>query len=244
MTPTAWIPYCGAAPQPWELAGRWNLDPALLAALALGAAGLLLWRRGAAPRWLIIAALGLLIVAFVSPLCALASGLFSARTVHHLILTSLAAPLLAWALPAPGRPRLLVWTGASVLVFWLWHLPGAYAAALSSDAVYWLMQLSLLGAAVGFWLQVRAASAPAATLGLAGVMVQMGLPAAVLTFAPQALYAPHFTGPQAFGLTSLEDQQLAGLILWVLGAAPYLLAALARMYGALEGDGRRRPASA
>ncbi len=226
MTPTAWIPYCGAAPQPWELAGRWNLDPALLAALALGAAGLLLWRRGAAPRWLIIAALGLLIVAF------------------HLILTSLAAPLLAWALPAPGRPRLLVWTGASVLVFWLWHLPGAYAAALSSDAVYWLMQLSLLGAAVGFWLQVRAASAPAATLGLAGVMVQMGLPAAVLTFAPQALYAPHFTGPPAFGLTSLEDQQLAGLILGVLGAAPYLLAALARMYRALEGDGRRHPASA
>ena len=32
--------------------------------------------------------------------------------------------------------------------FWLWHAPGVYAAALTSTAVYWLMQLTLLASAI------------------------------------------------------------------------------------------------
>src|SRR3546814_5393323 len=42
-----------------------------------------------------LAAIALLAVLFISPFCALTSALFSARVVHHVLLTACAAPLLA-----------------------------------------------------------------------------------------------------------------------------------------------------
>src|SRR3546814_8755034 len=80
---------------------------------------------------------------FISPFCALTSALFSARVVHHVLLTACAAPLLAAAIDA-GRYRLpgglAAWTALHALIFWLWHAPPAYAWALSSDVAYWMMQ--------------------------------------------------------------------------------------------------------
>ena len=55
---------------------------------------------------------------------------------------------------------------------------------------------------------------------------QMGLLAALLTFAPDPLYAEHLTTTAAFGLSALEDQQLAGLVMWVPGMAVFLVLAL------------------
>jgi putative membrane protein len=54
----------------------------------------------------------------------------------------------------------------------------------------------------------------------------MGLLGALITFAGGALYAPHLLVTQAWGLTPLQDQQLAGLIMWVPAAGLYLGAAL------------------
>ncbi|MDQ8028281.1 MAG: cytochrome c oxidase assembly protein [Brevundimonas sp.] len=54
----------------------------------------------------------------------------------------------------------------------------------------------------------------------------MGLLGALLTFADDALYAPHLLTTLAWGLTPLEDQQTAGLIMWAPAAALYLAAAL------------------
>ena len=102
----------------------------------------------------------------------------------------------------------------------------AYEAALSSDAVYWLMQASLLGSALWFWRGIRRASAPSAVGHLLVAMVAMGLLGALLTFADDALYAPHLLTTMAWDLTPLEDQQAAGLIMWAPAAALYLVAAL------------------
>ncbi|WBV43454.1 cytochrome c oxidase assembly protein [Pseudoroseomonas cervicalis] len=222
------IPYCGVAPLPAELWGRWNLAPYLLTALALGLALLLLrgpkGARGAAA----LAAWAVLALVFVSPLCALASALFAARSLHHVLLVALAAPLLALAGLAPRRGLSLA-VPAHLLVLWAWHAPPAYAAALASDAVYWLMQLSLLGSAAWFWgaALARGAALPGIGALLAG-MVGMGMLGALLTFAPTALYAPHATTTQAWGLSPLQDQQLAGLLMWVPAALAYLLPALAQ----------------
>ncbi len=106
-------------------------------------------------------------------------------------------------------------------------MPQAYGWALSSDSAYWLMQTSLLLSAVGLWGAVSKASVTNALAALLGTMVQMGLLGALLTFAGAALYAPHFIAPVAWGLSPLEDQQLAGLIMWAPGAGIYLAAALA-----------------
>lgn len=220
-----WIPYCGAAPVPDELLARWNLDPLLVAALALATiAGL---RFGQIERRWFVAAMAMFALLFVSPFCALTSALFSARAVHHLALTAVAALLLAAALPVRRVPGgLALWTGAHAATFWLWHAPPAYGAALSNHAAYWLMQASLLLTAVALWRAVRAAPLTSGIAALLATMVQMGLLGALLTFAASPLYAPHFLGPLAWGLAPLEDQQLAGLIMWAPGAGLYLAAAL------------------
>jgi putative membrane protein len=220
---TVWLPYCGPAPAGGEW--RWNLDPVLIAVL-LAAAGAFAWRARGRERALGLAAVGVLAVSFVSPLCALSSALFAARTVHHVLLVAVAAPLLAWALPARRVGPLALATAAQAAVFWVWHAPGAYAWALSHDAAYWLMQASLLGSAVWFWAGVRPASVPAAVAHLLIAMVAMGLLGALLTFTGQPLYAPHFASTTPWGLTPLEDQQTAGLIMWAPAAAVYLAAAL------------------
>jgi len=228
---TIWIPYCGAAPIPAEIWSRWNFDPVLVAALAGGAvlchfAG----RYRRSQRTVHFgAALALFLFLFVSPFCALSSALFSARVVHHVLLVTVAAALLAAAFPVPqvrGRGALAWATAAQTIVFWLWHAPPAYAWALSSDTAYWLMQLSLVGSAVAFWAMVRRASAPAAAGALLATMVQMGLLGALITFAARPLYAPHFVSTVAWGYSALEDQQLAGLVMWAPAAGLYLGAAL------------------
>jgi putative membrane protein len=236
-----WAPYCGAGPAPAELWSRWNLDPLLLAALGLGFAAL--WLKGErSGRPLLVAALAVLLISFVSPLCALSSALFSARTVHHILLVAVAAPLLAFALPRLKTGLLGPATLVQAGVFWAWHAPGAYGAALSNDGLYWLMQLSLLASAVWFWAAVRAAAMPAQVAGLLVAMVAMGLLGALITFAGQPLYAPHLLTTQVWGLGPLEDQQTAGLIMWAPAAALYLLAALVVLYRRLGPNVEARPA--
>lgn len=238
---TVWAPYCGTGPGPAELWTRWNADPALLAALgAASVAAGVLYRRDSACRPAAAAALVVLLVSFVSPLCALSSALFSARVVHHVLLVAVAAPLLVWAVPRrrtlPGGP--VSWTAAHVAALWAWHAPALYEAALSDDGVYWLMQASLFGTALGFWSAVRRADAPAGAAALVAAMVGMGLLGAVLTFAPEAVYAPHLLTTFAWGLSPLEDQQLGGLIMWAPAAGLYLAAALVLLWRAVGREPR------
>lgn len=236
---TIWAPYCGVAPEFGEW--RWNLDPVLLGVLAVVTC-LVVLRLKEQRRVFGLAAMAVLVVGFVSPLCALSSALFSARTVHHVLLVAVAAPLLAYVLPMRRYGSLILATAVQGVVFWSWHAPGAYAAALSNDGVYWVMQISLLVSAVWFWASARAASAPAAVVALLAAMLAMGLLGAILTFAGQAVYAPHAYTTLAWGLTPLEDQQAAGLIMWAPAAALYLMAALWRLGQLLGPDAEARPA--
>ena len=224
-----WHPYCGAAPLPSDWLARWNLDPLLL--LAMAGVALLLWRSAdaASGRRMAVGAAALSLLLFVSPLCALSSALFSARVTHHVLLVAVLAPLLVLALPPSRtfwRGSLAGWTGLQAMALWLWHSPALYAAALSGDLLYWLMQLTLLGTAAGFWAALRRAQAPAAIAALLASTVQMGLLGALITFAGGPLYAPHLLTTQPWGLSALQDQQLAGLIMWAPSAGLYLGAAL------------------
>jgi putative membrane protein len=230
------FPYCGAAPLPADVLLRWNFDPLPIAVTA--ALFFFLRARGANLMPLLPAGT-LALLLFVSPLCAMASALFSVRVIHHVVLTAAVAPLIALAMPRGGR-GLTAWTLAHTAIFWAWHAPAAYAFALSSDAAYWLMELSLLGSALGFWRAIRAAPPPAAIGALLVTMVQMGLLGALLTFAATPLYDAVTT--LAWGLTPVEDQQLAGLIMWVPGAGFYLFAAL-RLANAWLGDRQRLSAA-
>ena len=107
-----YAPYCGAPADPAGLALRWNFDPLLLVAL-VAAAIAYLWLMGsiASPSpgvrrrrtacfyagWATAAA------ALVSPLCALSVSLFSARVGQHMVLETIAAPLVAFGMPTARR---------------------------------------------------------------------------------------------------------------------------------------------
>ncbi|MEH6663945.1 MAG: cytochrome c oxidase assembly protein [Brevundimonas sp.] len=212
--------YCGPPPLPSGLIGSWNFDPVVLASLlVLGVA----FRRERAG----LAAVAVLAIAFVSPLCALSSALFSARVLHHVLLVAVAAPLLASALPSSRAGSIALPFAISTLVLWAWHMPAAYDAALSNVAVYWAMQLTLLGSALMFWRGVLAeARSPVDRLAfVVAAFAQMGMLGAILTFAPHPLYDAHALAPLAWGLTPLEDQVLGGLVMWAPAGIPYAVAA-------------------
>lgn len=212
--------YCGPPPLPSELVTSWNLDPVLLAGLL--ALGLVLRRKRFG-----LAAVAVLALAFVSPLCALSSALFSARVAHHVLLVAVAAPLLGLALPARRGGGIALPFVLSTVVLWAWHVPAAYDAALANVALYWAMQLTLLGSAVLFWRAVFAETrSPIDRLVfVVAAFAQMGLLGAILTFASQPLYAAHAMTTLAWGLMPLEDQRLGGLLMWVPAGIPYAVAA-------------------
>lgn len=226
-TVNPWLPYCGAGPAPAELLFRWNLDPPLLIVIAI--IGLSLWRHSPRPG-VVPAAAVMAVLLFISPLCALTSALFAARSLHHVLLVGGLAPLLALAVPPRWLPAaaagLFWWTASAALALWLWHLPSVYAASLSDPWLYWALQLLLLGTATGFWMAAAAAGPGPAILAMLANMVQTGLLGALLTFAGVAVYAPHALTTAAWGLGQLADQQLGGLIMWVPGGGVYLGAAL------------------
>ncbi len=233
------LPYCGLAPVPGALLGRFNFDPLLMAVLCC----LCLWqilavRRSANGRqhrqYLALAGWAIAAGAFLSPLCALSVALFSARIGQHMILVLIAAPLiaLAWPGPDPSRhPDGALWTAVSVffLALWFWHMPTPYEETFKSVAVYWAMHLSLFGG--GIWLWRELLQHPPERIGpvLAGSMItflQMGLLGAVLTLAGRPLFQWHWLTTQAWGLSPLQDQQLGGALMWVPGIALFLWSAL------------------
>ena len=184
------IAYCGPAAIPQELWARWNCDPLLIVALV--ALAVVVGRGRAANARAGWAAIALMVLVFVSPLCALSSALFSARVLHHVLLIAAVAPLLALAFPLRrlGSPPLAVLVGVHAVVLWLWHAPGPYAWGLASVPAYWLMQVTLLGSAWLLWraMLTHAAQPGAALFALVATIGQMGLLGALIVFAPRPLY--------------------------------------------------------
>jgi cytochrome c oxidase assembly factor CtaG/cytochrome c2 len=128
----------------------------------------------------------------------------------------LTRPLTAWLLHS--------------VVLWVWHIPGPYAAALESDAIHALEHAGFFVTALLFWWVVLRPPRRRAAYGLGVLFVfatamQSGVLGALITFAGSAWYPAHAEGAALWGLTALEDQQLAGLVMWVPAGLVYVLAA-------------------
>ena len=61
-----------------------------------------------------------------------------------------------------------------------------------------------------------------AILYLFGAAVGTGMVGALLTIVPNPVYAVSTQAARRWGLTRLSDQQLGGVIMWVVGGALYL----------------------
>lgn len=174
-------------------------------------------------------------------------------------LLMLGAPAFAalWALPGPWRRRvarrwrratrlretwlvlsqpLVVWA-LYFLVLWVWHLPALYEAALRHPLLHDLQHLLFLGGAALLWWVVFS---PMGRLRLgrgAGVLylfttslhaMALGV---FMTLAPRPWYGFYADTTPALGLSPLEDQQIAGAIMWMPAGLVYVaLAALIFTY--------------
>lgn len=233
------VPYCGlTAADRWLTA--WNLDPVVLAAVAVAA---VLAARGPAgmrrQRW---SACGLLIMLWVSPLCAASATLLTVRVAHHMLVMLLLAPALALGWPRLRIGEPMGWAVIAALALAAWFVPAVYSFAWNHDSGYWLLQLAMLGAAWQFWATWfdRATEDRPLVMTMAPALLAMlmGFVGALLTFAPSPLFAEHIFTTVLFGVSPLSDQQLAGLVMWTAGMVPMALLAFLRL-GKMASDARQ-----
>ena len=209
------------------------------------------WQAGCyGGGWLLLAG------ALVSPLHWMGEHLFTAHMIEHEIIMACAAPLLAlarpigaflWALPVSIRRRLgaagrwrsvrrpwraltspvpaTVWHGA---VIWFWHAPVIFDDAVASILLHRLQHVTFLVSALAFWWAlIRRCDRGSAILHLFATMIHTTLLGALMTTATHVLYVRQTIGSLRWGLKPLEDQQLAGLVMWVPAGTVYAGAALA-----------------
>jgi putative copper resistance protein D len=252
----------------------WHADPIVLLGLAIAAGAFLLGVRRAsgavspARVRYFAAALAVLLVALVSPVAVWAEERFAPHMVQHLMLTYVAAPLLAfsapvtlalqaaspavrqrWLLPVlrSGPVKVLSHPVPAFCAFagvmYATHFSGLYDASLRSPVVHGFEHLLYLAAAVLFWWPVVRRDPvpgtfpwPARVLYLLLSMPLQSMLGLAVYSSEQPLYARYAElAPRA---EVLDDQHLAGVIMWV-GGDVLMLAAIGLAIGAwMRADAR------
>jgi cytochrome c oxidase assembly factor CtaG len=117
-----------------------------------------------------------------------------------------------------------------VAATWFWHVPAVYDLALRSPGWHYLQHVCFLGTALLFWYPVvrpypgRPRWSPWLLLPyLLLADVQNTVLSAILTFSDRVLYPYYAQVPRLGGLSALEDQATAGVLMWVPGSLAFLL---------------------
>lgn len=218
---------------------------------------------GFAAGWLTV------VIALLSPLARLSDVLFSAHMAQHEILMLVSAPLMVigrpfivmmWAL-GPGartrigqglrRPMLLsIWSRLTgpftvlvlhAVVLWVWHVPVLFEAALESETIHVVQHLGFFVTAAVFWWALIHGRYGRVGYGVGVLYVfatamHTQILGALLTFGQRVWYPTHAART---GASALEDQQLAGIVMWVPFGVIFVIIALA-LFAAWLGEIERR----
>ncbi len=240
--------YAAGVVRAWDRAGRGRIvRPGEVAAFATGCA--------------------VLVVSLAGPLDRGSDRTLLDHMVQHVALISVAAPLLAlgaplkvawWALPDDLRPRrhplrarlrggrwlaavggTLALHAAAVLA---WHLPTAYDAAVRNPTLHALEHASFLLTAVALWWAVLAAGGRSHRgAGVLTIFVAC-LPTSglgvLMTLAGTPWYRVYLHGDAA---AALEDQQVAGVVMWAFAGLFALVAAAVLFITWMDGLERSAP---
>jgi len=208
--------------------------------------------------WAFAGGVLVVVVVLASPLTSAAAELFSAHMIQHLLLIVIAAPLFVLS-RAPAfqqiplvsmltRPA-IAWC-VFVGVFLFWHWPAAFRWAAASESTRLLELASILLMACLFWSVAlaregtRTLSYGAAALFVMTAAVATDLPGVVMVFSPRVICTMPGENALLWGLSPLEDQQIAGLLMWVpanfvfFGFATWLFG---KWIGADDGHKPRNP---
>jgi putative membrane protein len=205
---------------------RWRTARREGGARAAGGGRAVLWAAG----------LACLVAALISPVDVLGEQFASFHMIQHLLVADLAPICLTLALtkwilrPATrrihwieraagpfGHPAfgVIAYVGA----MWLWHVPALYDAALANPVVHTFEHLSFGAAGLLYWWHLLSPIRSRMRLGglgpimyMASTKVLVGFLGILLAFSPDLLYSYDWEGTR-WGLSALDDQHVAGLIM-------------------------------
>ena len=149
-------------------------------------------------------------------------------------------------LTSPG----VVWI-ALVVILVGWHDPRAYDAALRNELVHNLEHLTFFAVAMLFWWHVTGAgprlhgsvsAGVRIALLLGTIPITMGI-GIVIALSTQPIYLNYMTVPRVLGLSVMEDQRLAGAIMWIPGSMMLILAALILLARLMSAEESKPPVS-
>jgi putative membrane protein len=159
-----------------------------------------------------------------------------------------------WALPLQWRRGISGWWRSSwegiwqrithPAVVWLlytgvitfWHLPIFYQAAAQNNLIHNLEHISFFAIAFLFWRTVVRCGRPGemgfglGILFLFTAMLYSALFAAAITFSRSPWYPYYAFQAMQWGMAPLEDQQLAGSIMWIPGKLVHLIGVMTLMW--------------
>lgn len=197
------LAHAGHTVTPTNLWDEWHIDPLVAVLLVVGIVAYFRWEPDSRRRSAFSAGIALVAAALISPLDAISESLASVHMVQHMLLTLLAAPLIAWSRPleamlrsSPRSARKIVgrWrrqTGLTpartdllrhpVLAFaahagtlWFWHAALFYEAALTHLPIHALQHVTFLFTAVWMWSTVLGGMwSPRVSLGT-GILALFG----------------------------------------------------------------------
>jgi putative membrane protein len=195
-----------------------------------------------APVWRLccfMAAMLVVLAALISPVDSLADQLFFAHMVQHMLLLD-AAPILAIlgltkVLLRPltravaeleRRAGPLAHPAFAVLVYvsviWAWHIPAAYDFAVSHPLAHVAEHLTFAVAGSLYWWHLLSPIRARLRLDGMGPVIYMvstklcvGALGMGLAFAPSALYPYYVHHARVWGISAIDDQSIAGLVMAV-----------------------------
>jgi putative membrane protein len=116
------------------------------------------------------------------------------------------------------------------VALWVWHMPALYDAALAHEPVHVVQHLCFFGTATLFWWGIAhgrygRVGYGAAVVYVFATAVHSGVLGALLTFSPNVWYLPYLENHHG-GTSALEDQQLAGLLMWIPAGVTFIAGGL------------------
>lgn len=214
-------------------------------------------RRGLLRRyhpWCFAGGLLALALALLSPIDTLSDWLFVAHMAQHLLMAMVAPPLLLLGLPAPLARWFIMETRLRGLLehlthpllafalynanLLLWHLPAVYQSALTNTLIHDLQHALFFYTAVLFWWRVIDPThgwfslwqwPPAKWLYLLVAAPPSYILGSILWAHNRVLYPWYAAVPRLGGLSALEDQHYAGLLMWGHGWM-FLMASMVAFY--------------
>jgi putative membrane protein len=127
-------------------------------------------------------------------------------------------------------------------IWWAWHLPALFDAALHSSAVYALAVASYLAVGTLLWLQLvdspplRPQLSPLRRVALLLCVAASGTVLGLIRVYSPGLAYPAYLGFRHHVLSVVSDQQVGGAVLWVIPLVPFSIVAVALAVGWLSED--------